>query len=434
MKELPFISFLLQRRRHPFWSLSVACIVIFSAAFFIACPSFGDSVFDVNNHVDVSGSFCTVLQSSLGDGPHETQGSAKIRFRMDIHILPECLDFVVRFQNAAGEYFLGPGQVYPVNNLSIDKPGGNFFPKGNALVDYAYLSWRPAHTMEFALGVFEPWTYDMGTRDGIASFLNGINDSEGYLHNLHFFTLGGFKPSVINLFRSLPAVGVRFDPVENFRFRGFAMTTQVEKFGLFNPEWELSKHLPDYTSYFFELEYRGDVLGKASSYRIDLGWVDVSDVSGMSDPDNCGFSWGIVISQRLFSDHFSLNAFYYYADDTLANRLVNFIRQEETLIFTLAWGGNASAANRFYNYLCKHLVHVGVSKAHFYRNSFIPVDFGRLKAMTPVTKDEYVFETLYVHRMGNGLAWNLGFQVVKNPGAGHEDWMFVPELGLSAKF
>ena len=382
----------------------------------------------------MSGNFCTVLQSSLGDGPHETKGSARIRFRIDIHIVPERLNFVLRFQNAVGEYFLGPVQVYPVNNISVDKPDGNFFPKGNALVDYAYLSWRPAHNLEFALGVFEPWTYDMGTREGMASLLNGINDGGGYLHNLHFFTMGAFKPSIDNLFRSLPALAVRLDPVEDFRIRGFATTTQVEKFGLFNPEWELSKHLPDYTGYFFELEYRGDLLGKASSYRIDFGWVDALHVSGMSDPDHYGFSWGAIISQRLFSDHFSVNAFYYYADDTLANRLVSFTKQDEALILTLAWGGNAPVANRFYNYLCKHLVHVGVSKAHPYRHSFIPVDFGRLKAMTPVVKDEYVFETLYNRRMGNGISWNLGVQVIKNPGAGHEDWMLIPELGFNYIF
>lgn len=397
-------------------------------------PASAGSSIDQSACVDVSGGLCTVLQTSLGDGPHETQASAKMRFRMDVHLIPQQLDFVVRFQNAAGEYFLGPGQVYPVNNISIDKPSDGFMPKGNALVDYAYVLWRPSHVLEFALGVFEPWTFDMGTRDGLASFLNGISDCGGYLHNLHFFSLAGFKPAVINFFRSLPAFALRYDPSENWRFRGFAMTTQVEKWGLFNPEWELSKHLPDYTSYFFELEHRGQVFGKMSSYRIDVGWVDALHVAGLRDPEKFGFSWGIVISHRVLSDHFSVNGYYYYSDDTLANRLVNFIQKEGALILTLAWGGSHSTESPFYNYLCKHLVHIGVSKSHAYDDSFIPIDFRRLKAMTPVIRDEYAFELLYNHRMGKGFSWNVGVQVIKNPAAGHEEWMFVPEWGLSVNF
>lgn len=384
--------------------------------------------------VNAGGSFCSVLQTSLGDGPHETQGSAKLRFRLDFNLVPDKLTFTVRFPNAAGEYFLGPGQLYPVNNIAVDKPSGSFFSSGNALMDYIYISWRPRIDFECALGVFEPWTYEMGTREGISSFLNGISDCGDYLHNLHFFQLAGFKPTAINLFRSLPTFAIRYDPLKNFRVRGFAMTTQVEKWGLFNPEWELSKHLPDYTSYFFEVEYRGDIFGRAASYRIDFGWVDVMHVKGLNDPGTWGFNWGIVASQRLFSDHFSVNAFYYHSDDRLANKLVSFVEEEGSFILTLAWGGNSSPESRFYNYLCKYLIHFGLSKARAYGESFVPVDFGYLKSLTPIKRDEYVFEAVYIQRLQHGFAVNAGMQAIKNPGAGHEDWMFVPEIGITLKF
>ena len=347
------------RNTDAFLRFTILFIFIEFIVLFLTAPASATSV-DIDHGVemnkperkwqevlDVSANLCMVLQTSLGEGAHETQPSGKFRLRIDTHIIPEQLDFVLRIQNAAGEYFLGPGQLYPVNNISIDKPSGNAIPRGNALVDYAYLCWKPSERWEFALGVFEPWTYDIDTREGVAGWLNGVDDHGRYLHNVHFFPLAGFKPSVIAQFRSLPIIAIRYDPLETLRLRGFAMTTQVEKFELFNPEWESSKHIPDYTSYFFELEYRGKLFGRESSCRLDFGWVDIIHVPGLPDPDNYGFSWGIVVSQRLFSDHFSVNAFYYFSDGTLANKWVNYVKEEEVIVFTLAWGGTASPKHRF---------------------------------------------------------------------------------------
>ena len=386
---------------------------------------------DMRNIFDISCNLCSVLQTSLGDGPHETEGSAKIRMRIDTHVIPEKLDFILRIQNAIGEYFLGPGQLYAVNNISTDKPSGNAIPRGNALVDYVYLCWKPCTRWELALGILEPWCYDMYTKEGIGGWINGQDDHGTYLHNVHFLSLGGFKPSLSKLFRSVPTFSVRYDPFEVFRFRGFMTTTEIS---LFNPEWELSKHTPDYNSYFFELEYRGKVFGKESSYRIDIGWVDTNNIPHLSDPENYGFSWGATFSQRLFSDHLSLNAFYCFSDETTANKWVDSVREEKVVVFTIAWGGAVSPKKRFYNYFCKHLLHAGLAKTDFYKGSFVPLDFGNLNAMTPIIKDEYVFEILYLRRMTSEFSWNIGFQIIKNPGAGHENWMFIPEIGISINF
>lgn len=383
---------------------------------------------------DITGNLCVILQTTRGDGVHETQASSKVRFRIVTHFIPEKLDLILRIQNAAGEYFLGPGQLYPANNVSVDKPTSNVIPRGNALLDYAYLCWKPSKQWEFALGIFESWTYDMDTKEGIGGWLNGVDDCGAYLYNLHFFSMGGFKPSLSTLFRSLPTFAIRYDPFETIRLRSFALTTQVKKFGLFNPEWKLSKHTPDYNCYFFELEYRGRLFGKESSYRVDFGWVDTNKIPGLPDPEHYGFNWGVHFSQRIFSDHFSLNAFYYFSDGMTANKWVNYIKEEEVIVFTVAWGGNDLPNGRFYNYLCKHLLHVGFGKVHIYKGSIIPLDFRHLKAMTPIVKDEYVFEILYLQRMREDFTCSVGFQIIKNPGAGHKDWMFIPEIGVSIHF
>ena len=41
---------------------------------------------------------------------------------------------------------------------------------------------------------------------------------------------------------------------------------------------------------------------------------------------------------------------------------------------------------------------------------------------------------VYIQRLQRGFSVNAGIQTIRNPGAGHGDWMFMPEIGVTITF
>jgi len=420
------------KRRFPFWGnlFLLAGILVFVAKGVGAGEDKPPKWLD---QINLSGNLAGIVQRGYGDGSNETIVAGRARIRGDFCLIPKKLGLILRLQAAGGDYLIDPGQILPINNIATDKPSRSENKiSRDVMLDYLYFYWKPFHNIQIAIGLMEPWSFDPDTREGFGGWLNGIDDHAKYLNNLSCWP--AVKHWLSTTFREIPAITIRYDPVEDWRIRAAFITTGTGKGDLLNPQWTTSENLPDYDSIFMELEYMGKFLNRECSYRFGLGAIDTYNVMSMPDPDEPGFSVGFTVSQRLFSDNFMVCASYSLADDSYANRFVDAVEQYWDIVLTYAWGGPGSADSRWYNFYCNNLLMLGIGKYYFFDNAVLPFDYGPLKAFTPIVGDETGYEICYRHRFQPNLFLSLSFQAIENPAAGHENWTFIPGIGLSIDF
>ncbi|MDO8140548.1 MAG: carbohydrate porin [Candidatus Brocadiales bacterium] len=382
-------------------------------------PAYGTDVCE--GRIKFGGRIDGMVQYLSGTDDRDQLGVVgRLWFDARAKVVPDQLDFITEL-NSAGGNNIGAG--LPSNEITIDRSAFNDLGRGNINLYKAHTIWKPVKGLQIAAGIMDWLNHEdpTGTSGDVGFDNSDMTICEGW--SFPSLSVGAWLGLVSELKAdapSVPALTLRYDPIDLWTLRTSIQTTQTSS--MFTTRNDSGAR--DLTSWTSEIVFRPKIFGLQGAYKIFYGLTKSGDSSPADtatgaalNPSGINSGVGFLFDQWL-SSNFLINARYSVSeDDDTFKSSNNGVRSHWNA--TIGWISDGDT------YSAKEFVGVGYGSArwgHSYEKAFNTSD------------RENTVDVFWRHKLTNNVWLEPNLQVVDSPLGAPNDTEVIPGLQMWMTF